>query len=81
MYSLARSVAEQLGIAIFEVPPTGGGSDGNFAAALGVPTLDGLGPVTYDICTPLETIDIASLAERAAMFCSIVQQLPELKHN
>jgi glutamate carboxypeptidase len=81
LYSLARDVAAGLAISLFEVPPTGGGSDGNFAAALGVPTLDGLGPVTTDICTPLETIDIASLADRGAMFCGIVQQLPTTKGN
>lgn len=81
LFELAHSVAKQLGIGIFEVPPTGGGSDANFAGALGVPTLDGLGPVTYDICTPIEKIDISSLAERAAMFCGIVQQLPSLKDS
>ena len=81
LYALAHSVAIELGIGIFEVPPTGGGSDANFAGALGVPTLDGLGPVTYDICTPIEKIDISSLAERAAMFCGIVQRLPNLKDS
>lgn len=43
LYDHARAQAEKLGIALGEVPLTGGGSDGNFTAALGVPTLDGLG--------------------------------------
>lgn len=79
--ALAKSVAKELDLGIFEVEPTGGGSDGNFAAALGVPTLDGLGPVTEDICTPTETIDIASLADRGALFCGIVQRLATMKGN
>jgi glutamate carboxypeptidase len=43
LYRHARSLAEELGFDLGEVPLTGGGSDGNFTAALGVPTLDGLG--------------------------------------
>ena len=43
LYERARSLAEELGFELGEVPLTGGGSDGNFTAALGVPTLDGLG--------------------------------------
>ncbi len=43
LYERARSLAGQLGFELGEVPLTGGGSDGNFTAALGVPTLDGLG--------------------------------------
>jgi glutamate carboxypeptidase len=79
--TLAKSVAAELGIIIFEVDPTGGGSDGNFSAALGVPTLDGLGPVTDDVCTPTETIDIASLADRGALFCGIIQRIAATRGN
>lgn len=43
LYNHARAVAVELGFDLGEVPLTGGGSDGNFTAALGVPTLDGLG--------------------------------------
>jgi glutamate carboxypeptidase len=43
LYERARSLAGALGFELGEVPLTGGGSDGNFTAALGVPTLDGLG--------------------------------------
>ena len=39
----AQAHARDLGFALEDVPMTGGGSDGNFTAALGVPTLDGLG--------------------------------------
>jgi glutamate carboxypeptidase len=67
--------ADELGITVFEVEPTAGGSDGNFAAALGVPTLDALGPVSTDVCSRQETMDIASLADRGALFAGIVQRL------
>jgi glutamate carboxypeptidase len=75
LFRIAQEVAAALDIPLFEVPPTGGGSDGNFSAALGVPTIDGLGPITTDTCGREETIDIASLAERGALFASIVERL------
>ncbi len=45
----------------------GGGSDGNFAAARGVPTLDGLGPVGGALHTDKEWMEPASLADRVAL--------------
>lgn len=75
LFDMAKSAAAQLRVDILEVGPTPGGSDGNFAAALGVPTLDGLGPVCWDICSRQETIDVGSLADRGAMFASIIHGL------
>ncbi|CAH1691944.1 M20/M25/M40 family metallo-hydrolase [Hyphomicrobiales bacterium] len=43
LFALARSIASDLGIELGSVDQVGGGSDGNFTAALGIPTLDGLG--------------------------------------
>ena len=43
LFEHARTVAAGIGLDLADVPLTGGGSDGNFTAALGVPTLDGLG--------------------------------------
>lgn len=43
LFEHARALAFDLGFDLMDVPRTGGGSDGNFTAALGVPTLDGLG--------------------------------------
>jgi glutamate carboxypeptidase len=77
----ALGFAVDLGIEMFEVPPTGGGSDGNFSAAMGIPTLDGLGPVCQNICARGESIEIASLAERGAVFCALIQQLKLNKGN
>jgi glutamate carboxypeptidase len=75
LFGIAQDVAAALELPLFEVDPTGGGSDGNFSAALGVPTLDGLGPITTDTCGRGETIDVASLAGRGALFASIVERL------
>jgi glutamate carboxypeptidase len=43
LFDLAAAVAANLGFTLESGPRTGGGSDGNFTAALGLPTLDGLG--------------------------------------
>lgn len=43
LFEQARALAAEIGLDLAEVPRTGGGSDGNFTAALGIPTLDGLG--------------------------------------
>ena len=75
LYATAKAIADDLGIPAFEVPPTSGGSDANFAAAMNVPTLDGLGPVCTDICSRNEAIDVASLADRGALFATIIARL------
>lgn len=51
---------------------TGGGSDGNRTAALGVPTLDGLGPIGGPDHSPDEFLVLASVAERAALLGHLV---------
>jgi glutamate carboxypeptidase len=45
------------------------------AAALGIPTLDGLGPICHDTCSRDETIEIASIAERGALFAGLIERL------
>ncbi len=81
LVSLAQTIADSLSIQLFEAPPAGGGSDGNFTAAMSIPTLDGLGPICYDICSRQETIDIASLSQRAALFECIILALPTFIKN
>jgi glutamate carboxypeptidase len=74
MWALARLRARELGIPL--VPVTSrGGSDASFAAALGVPTLDGLGPICHDSCARGERIEIVSLAERAALMACLLCDL------
>ncbi len=72
LYARAAAIAAELGLAISETG-TGGGSDGNFTAALGVPTLDGLG-VTGDGGHALhEHVIITSLPERAALLAGLLR--------
>ncbi len=68
---LARARAAEMGLALVE-ERSRGGSDASFAAALGVPTLDGLGPICHDSCARGERIEIASLAERAALMACLL---------
>ena len=55
----------------------GGGSDGNFTAALGIPTLDGLGPVGDGPHAEYEHVLIDQLAVRAALFGKLLSKLQE----
>ena len=54
---------------------TGGGSDGNFTAALGLPTLDAMGPIGQDMHSKKETADIPSLVTRFNLFIATIQHL------
>lgn len=71
LYVRARDLAKELGLALGEAY-VGGGSDGNFTAALGVPTLDGLGAVGEGAHSPHENILIRALPERAALVASLL---------
>ena len=53
---------------------TGGGSDGNTTAAVGAPTLDGLGPVGGLDHSPREYVDIPSIAPRTAMLAGLIRR-------
>jgi glutamate carboxypeptidase len=50
----------------------GGGSDGNFTAALGVPTLDGLGATGNGAHSAVEHVIVRSLPERAALLAGLL---------
>ena len=53
---------------------TGGGSDGNFTAAIGTPTLDALGPMGGGAHSPEEYLDLTSLPERIALVASLIAE-------
>jgi len=55
--------------------PVGGGSDGNFTAALGVPTLDGLGAVGGGAHADTEHLIVAAMPERARLVAGLVAHL------
>ena len=71
LYEQARDVARELGHDLAE-GGTGGGSDGNFTAALGVPTLDGLGAIGDGAHALHEHIDIESMPARAALVAGLI---------
>lgn len=53
----------------------GAGSDGCFAAALGIATLDGMGPVCFDVCSDTERITVSSLVPRTLLIAGIIRRL------
>lgn len=74
LFEMARDVAAGLGVHLTE-GSTGGASDGNFTAALGVPTLDGLGAVGDGAHALHEHVEIESLPIRAAILAGLIQRL------
>lgn len=74
LYELARGVARELGRDL-EEGGTGGGSDGNFTAALGVPTLDGLGAVGDGAHALHEHVEIDQLPWKAALVGGLIRQV------
>jgi glutamate carboxypeptidase len=74
LYDTARALAEPLGIALPKAH-RGGGSDGNFTAALGVPTLDGLGCPGAGAHAAHEHIQWRQLAPRAALLASLLETI------
>ncbi len=73
-YELARQIAAQVGYELSETG-TGGGSDGNFTAALGVPTIDGLGAVGNGAHSANEFIVVSMLPRRAALVAGLLMEL------
>jgi glutamate carboxypeptidase len=71
---LARDSAHELGFDIKDVA-TGGASDANVLASLGVPVLDGLGPIGGLDHSPDEYIEADSLVPRAAMVAGLIQRI------
>jgi glutamate carboxypeptidase len=74
LFGVARNLAKELGVSLGEAF-VGGGSDGNFTAALGVHTLDGLGAVGDGAHSSRENIVIGKLAERAALLAGLLRTL------
>ena len=74
LYQQAQAAAAELG---FELPEAavGGGSDGNFTGALGIPTLDGLGAVGEGAHAASESVDIDWLPKRAALLARLIETI------
>ncbi|HZQ18105.1 MAG TPA: M20 family metallopeptidase [Terriglobales bacterium] len=71
LFATARAIAGELGWKL-EESAVGGGSDGNFTAALGIPTLDGLGAVGEGAHAEHESIVISELPKRAALLSGLI---------
>jgi len=74
LFRLAATLAGELGFALQEAA-TGGGSDGNFTSALGVPTLDGMGAVGEGAHASHESIVIEHLAPRTALLAAMMMKV------
>ncbi len=74
LYALARGVAAAMGVDLAE-GSTGGASDGNFTAALGVPTLDGLGATGDGPHALDEHVIIKDLPDRAALVAGVIRAI------
>jgi glutamate carboxypeptidase len=74
LYRQARRLAAELGFTLEEAA-TGGGSDGNFTAALGVPTLDGLGAVGEGAHAAHESVVVEHLVPRTALLAAMLAEL------
>jgi len=71
LYRQARSLAAELGF-VLEEASTGGGSDGNFTSALGIPTLDGMGAVGEGAHAKHESIVLEHVAARTALLAGML---------
>lgn len=74
MYETARRLAEPLGLELGHAS-TGGGSDGNFTGANGIPTLDGLGAEGKDYHTLEERIEVEGLTRRGRLMAGLLASL------
>jgi glutamate carboxypeptidase len=74
LYDKATAVADELGWKLEEAA-VGGGSDGNFTAALGIPTLDGLGGVGEGAHAEHESVVISELPKRAALLTALIGRI------
>jgi glutamate carboxypeptidase len=76
LVALAVSIAAELGFEVSDAA-TGGASDANTTAAMGLPTLDGLGPVGGDDHSVDEWLDLASVVPRTALLAGLIDRIGE----
>jgi glutamate carboxypeptidase len=74
MYELAREICAEIGFDL-SCDSAGGGSDGNFTGAMGIPTLDSLGVRGAGLHTLNEHIKVDSLLERARLIAGLLMRL------
>jgi glutamate carboxypeptidase len=74
LFKRAKKIAAEMGVTLEEAA-TGGGSDGNFTAGVGTPTLDGMGPVGEGAHAPHESLVKSSLRERTVLLAGMIAGL------
>lgn len=74
LFTLAKEIAATMGWKL-EESSTGGGSDGNFTSALGIPTLDGLGALGEGAHASNESIVLQELPQRTALLTALIQSV------
>jgi len=77
LFARAQQRAAALGMSPLDGVEVGGGSDGNITAALGIPTLDGLGAVGANAHAEGEWVSLSAMTERAALVAGLVRELLE----
>ena len=75
LYEIVEAASREIDAPCFELTNISGGSDASFCGALGVPTIDGMGPICNDICSRDETIVVSSLIGRGAVFAALIAEL------
>ena len=78
LFPIAVAVANRIGINSLQGVVVGGGSDGNFTAAVGVETLDGLGAVGGGAHGDAEHVVVATMPHRAALLAGLCQELSSM---
>lgn len=71
-FAQARQIGEAVGVAVRE-GGSGGASDGNFTAAIGVPTLDGMGPTGAGLHAVHEHVLLSSVPEKVALIAAMLK--------
>ena len=77
LFPMAVEVARELGLPELQGVAVGGGSDGNFTAAAGVATLDGLGAVGGGAHADHEWVDVSQMPSRAVLIAGLVSRLQQ----
>jgi glutamate carboxypeptidase len=78
LFAIASRVASTVGLDGLEGIVVGGGSDGNFTAAVGVQTLDGLGAVGGGAHAENEHVVVATMPSRAALLSGLCHELSSM---
>ncbi|RCW63738.1 M20 family metallopeptidase [Saliterribacillus persicus] len=80
LLKIIKETGKEFGIEIKDTA-TGGGSDASFTSALGIPTIDGLGPVGGNAHREDEYLDLTSLVPRTALLAQVIGKLSIITNN